>query len=118
MRKLVCVLVALIGATPVAASDFQRVQDRQNFVSLINDRDLTRLGIRLTVSHDGRISGRAFGRRVSGDWTWNRGYFCRDLMVNGAVLDADNCQLVQVKGDTLRFTSDMGLGASADLRLR
>lgn len=118
MRKIFWTLIALIGATPVIASDFQRIEDRDNFVSLIKDRDLTRLGIRLKVSQDGQISGRAFGRNVSGDWTWNRGYFCRDLMVNGAILDAGNCQVVQVKGDTLRFTSDMGRGDLADLRLK
>ena len=53
----------------------------------------------------------------SGDWNWNGGYFCRDLYLSGRELDMDNCQLVEVRGDTLRFTSDRGTGDSADLEL-
>ena len=97
---------------------FKRVNDRDNFVSLVKDRNLTRFGIRLNVSDNGKIRGRAFGQNVSGQWNWRSGYFCRDLYVNGDVLDGDNCQTVEVRGNTLRFTSDRGTGDSADLRLR
>ena len=118
MRRTAVALVALLVAMPAAASDFQRVEDRDNFVSLVKDRALTRLGIRLRVSQDGQITGRAFGKDVSGDWTWNQGFFCRDLFLEGSVLDVENCQTVQVRGNTLRFTSDKGAGDSADLRLK
>lgn len=118
MQKIGFALISMLIAGPVAASDFQRIEDRGNFVSLIEDKDLTRFGIRLNVTQDGKISGRAFGKSVSGAWQWNRGYFCRDLFVDGEVLDSENCQTVQVRGNTLRFTSDMGRGDSADLRLK
>ena len=118
MRNSVLALIATLVAVPALASDFQRVQDRKSFVSLIEDRNLTRFGIRLSVSDDGKITGRAFGRKVSGDWKWDKGYFCRDLFLNGDVLDGNNCQTVQVSGDTLRFTSDRGRGDFADLRLK
>ena len=118
MPKVVFALIALAVASPVAASDFQRIADRNNFVELIQNRDLTRFGIRLKVSQNGEITGRAFGRKVSGDWSWNGGYFCRDLYLGDAELDTKNCQTVQVKGNTLRITSDKGQGDWADLRLR
>jgi hypothetical protein len=44
------------------------------------------------------------------------------LLLPGPVLGEDdlgfNCQLVQVNGETLRFTSDQGQGIYADLTLR
>ena len=117
MRLVITTVLATLVAAPVAA-EFKRVNDRNNFVSLIENRDLTRLGIRLNVSDNGRISGRAFGQKISGEWSWSSGFFCRDLYVNGEVLDPDNCQTVEVRGNTLRFTSDKGAGDYADLRLR
>ncbi len=99
------------------ADAFQRVDQRDGFVSLVKDRALTRFGIRLKVQNNGKITGRAFGRKVTGDWTWSGGYFCRDLYVGGDEL-GPNCQMVQVQGNTLRFTSDKGQGIYADLRLK
>ncbi len=118
MFRFALIFVALLAALPAAASDFERVQDRDNFVTLVKDRALTRFGISLRVSQDGVITGRAFGKDISGDWSWNQGYFCRDLFVEGDVLDAQNCQTVEVRGNTLRFTSDKGQGDSANLRLK
>ena len=106
MRLVLVALVTALIAGPAMASEFERVKERDSFVSLIKDRDLTRLGIRVKVTRDGQIVGRAFGWRITGDWTWNGGYFCRDLYYNNKELDLDNCQLVQVSGNTLRFTSD------------
>lgn len=117
MRIGIVAIVLSLVAGP-AMAEFKRVTDRDNFVTLVKDRNLTRLGIRLNVSDNGKISGRAFGGKVSGDWNWSRGFFCRDLYLNGSVLDGDNCQTVEVRGNTLRFTSDRGTGDSADLRLR
>lgn len=99
------------------ADTFQRIDGRDSFMTLIQDRSLTRLGIRLKVQDDGTITGRAFGRKVTGDWTWTGGYFCRDLYVGGDEL-GPNCQMVQVQGNTVRFTSDKGTGIYADLRLK
>lgn len=117
MRFLMISCMLLFAAGP-ALADFQRVTDRDRFVSLVSDRDLTRLGIRLQVKNDGRILGRAFGQKITGDWAWDGGYFCRDLFVNDDMLDPDNCQKVEVRGNTLRFTSDKGQGDYADLRLK
>lgn len=109
--------LTLIAATPVFAEGFERIEQRDGFLSLVQNKDLTRFGIRLTVKNDGSIEGRAFGREVTGDWRWDGGFFCRDLYLAGDPLDANNCQVVQVRGETLRFTSDRGTGDYADLRL-
>jgi len=117
MRFALASFISFFFAGP-ALAEFQLVDQRDRFLSLVKDRDLTRFGISLKVTEDGRIQGRAFGQKVSGAWNWNGRYFCRDLFVNGDELDAGNCQLVHVRGDTLRFTSDRGQGEFADLRLK
>ncbi len=105
-------------ATPVAAqAEFSPVTERSQFVSLIENNDLTRFGIRVEVTTDGRIKGRAFGRNVSGAWKWNGDYFCRNLYWGSMDLGA-NCQAVRRNGATLRFISDQGTGQQADLYLR
>jgi len=117
VRLSILTVIAVLVAGP-AAAEFKRVTDRDNFVSLVKDRNLTRLGIRLNVTDGGKIVGRAFGQKVSGAWSWSSGFFCRDLYVNGDVLDGENCQTVEVRGNTLRFTSDKGTGDYADLRIK
>ena len=108
---------SVLLATTVNADGFQRIEDEVKFLNAIEDRSLKRFGIRLQVSGDGQILGRAFGQKVSGDWDWKDGFFCRDLYLGGRELDADNCQMVEIRGNTVRFTSDMGQGDYADLRI-
>lgn len=113
--------VITVAATAVlpgqADTGFQPVQSRATFVNLVEGRELARLGIRLDVNDAGTIEGRAFGRAVTGEWDWQAGYFCRTMRF-GAQEIAYNCQLVERRGETLRFTSDRGAGDSAELRLR
>ncbi len=117
MLRSVMIVAALGMGTPALSEGFDAVESREAFVDLVDGRTLSRFGIRLTVSPEGDIQGRAFGSDVTGAWDWNGGYFCRDLFHGGDELGF-NCQLVQVRGDTLRFTSDRGAGIYADLRLR
>ncbi|MEM9710131.1 MAG: dihydrodipicolinate reductase [Pseudomonadota bacterium] len=110
-------LALVVWTSPASAETFQTVNDRASFIDLIKGRELRRLGIALKVSERGQIFGRAFGRQVTGNWQWSDGYFCRDLYYGEEALEP-NCQLVEVRGSTVRFTSDRGEGIYADLRLR
>ena len=105
------------GALPAAASEFRVVSDRNEFVELVDGRELTRFGIRLRVSPEGDIAGRGFGHDVWGAWQWHGSYFCRDLGYGRTDL-GHNCQLVAVNGETVRFVADQGQGDFADFRLR
>lgn len=116
MRLALAAIIALL-ALPALADQPRPITDRGEFLSLVQGRDLTRLGISLNVTGDGRITGSAMGRAVSGTWDWDKGYFCRVLKWGGKVIDAYNCQAVQLEGAALRFTSDKGQGDSARLRL-
>ena len=109
-------LILTLCAAPAMAAAFERVTDRDAFIDLVKGHDLTRFGIRLTVTVPGGIDGRAFGRRVTGSWQWQDGYFCREMAYGSTAIPA-NCQLVQTDGQTVRFTADRGAGDTADLRL-
>jgi len=114
MPKLLLLILLIF---PVQALAFEPITNRDAFVDLVSDRALTRTGIRLDVTADGAIRGRAFGVRVRGEWQWRDGYFCRTLYHGQRDLGA-NCQSVQVNGSTVRFTLDRGAGDFADLQLR
>ena len=125
MVRRILIALSLLTASPSLAgewslassnAEFQRVDDRNVFVNLMEQGTLKRFGIQLKVEPDGRIQGRAFGRKVTGAWAWREGYFCRDMAWGSTELEA-NCQEVRVSGDLVRFTSDQGRGRFADLRL-
>ncbi|MEL6168837.1 MAG: dihydrodipicolinate reductase [Pseudomonadota bacterium] len=117
MIRFWVVLAAFFITLPFGAHAFERVAEKASFIELVEGRNLTRLGIRLAVAPTGEIKGRAFGRRVSGQWQWSQdGYFCRDLYYGEQDL-GPNCQMVEVNGNTVRFTSDKGNGIFADLRI-
>ncbi|MFK7940102.1 MAG: dihydrodipicolinate reductase [Roseovarius sp.] len=117
MRIMFAAAISACLAMPAFAEGFSKVSDRNAFVSLMQAGELTRMGIKLNVTPDGKIKGRALGYDVTGNWTWKGGYFCRDLYWGGDDLGA-NCQEVRVQGNTVRFTSDKGTGDYADLRIK
>jgi hypothetical protein len=54
---------------------------------------------------------------VRGDGTWCDGFSCRTLVWGEDDLGA-NCQVVEQRGERLRFIADEGAGDHADFRLR
>jgi len=105
------------ASAPVALAELSVVTSRSQFEQIVTGRELRRFGIRLTVTPGGEIQGRAFGSDVTGAWTWQDGYFCRDLFWADDDLGY-NCQQVTAQGETVRFTSDRGAGMYADFNLR
>lgn len=102
---------------PSTAMAFEKIDSREKFVEAIEGKDLRITGISVNVTPAGEIKGRAFGMRVSGEWQWQDGYFCRSLFWGRQDL-GPNCQEVMINGDTIRFTSDRGAGEFADLTMR
>jgi hypothetical protein len=105
----------MLGSTPVLASE-QRIQDRTKFENLVDALELRRPFISLRVTRDGNITGRAFGRYVSGNWTWEDTFFCRSMTWGQKEIDY-NCQEVRVTGNRLIFQSDRGTGDQADFNI-
>jgi len=118
-------LFAILGLTvtlalPAFAEEFSQVRDKDQFVSIVEGRDL-RIGIynlTLNLLPDGQIKGKALGWAITGVWDWQDGYFCRQMDWSGMEIPY-NCQLVEARGaSTLRFTEDKGEGDSASFRVR
>ena len=63
---MILALLTIVFTAPAYAEEFVDIKNRDTFVSLMNGRELTRFGIKLVVTPDGKIDGRAFGRNVSG----------------------------------------------------
>jgi len=109
-------LTALVAAP--AAAELIKVDDQTQFLQLMSGKTLTRPLVRLTVSPDGQIEGYGSVWSVEGSWSWQDGYFCRDLFWGGDALGY-NCQEVQASVDgRIKFTSDKGNGDSAMFRLK
>lgn len=113
--KLTLCLAFIFTAPPATAkgSGEKRLTTQAQFQAAVLGYDLKRAFITLTVTADGKITGRAFGRAVTGDWTWQDGYFCRSMLWGDRDIGY-NCQEVRQNGDTLTFQSDRGTGMAAD----
>ncbi len=120
MKAAFASLALTIAASDATASDFARVSDQSEFLGYLSGKNLSNrlYGLTLTVSSDGTIEGRAAGYDVSGSWSWQDGYFCRQMDWGGREIPY-NCQLVEIRnGNEMRFTVDRGEGDSASFKLR
>ncbi len=120
MKYAVLTLALALGATPALADSYVPVKDQATFLSLIENRELRNFfyGVRLNVLENGSIQGAAIGWDIEGTWSWQDGYFCREMSWGGDPIPY-NCQLVEARGDDqMRFTVDRGAGDSASFRLR
>jgi opacity protein-like surface antigen len=112
-------VMALAPAGAASAQDYRPVTDQSEFLDLIAGKNLTNrlYGVNLAVSPNGTISGKGAGWDITGTWSWQDGYFCREMEWGGDPIPY-NCQLVEVAGSDMRFTVDQGAGDSASFRLR
>lgn len=118
-KALAATLAAASVVVPSSVlAEFAPIKTRVEFVETVSDKNLTKLGIQLTVKPDGRIVGRAMGWDVSGEWQWSPdGFFCRQLDWGGDDIGY-NCQAVSVDGNRVKFQSDRGQGQHAVLTMR
>lgn len=116
LTPVAALLATLLAASP-ALADLARIADRDAFVSAVQGRELSRLGVSLNVAPNGSISGRALGRDVTGTWTWENGMFCRTLDAGDRQFGR-NCQVVSADAGNIRFHADQGTGDIADFRIR
>lgn len=111
-----CVLLFSFISSGVR-SEYLVIKDKNTFIAAIKDKTLKRPLIRLEVTEDGKITGRAAMLSVTGQWTWENSYFCRDLFWGSRNLGY-NCQQVSRSGKKIRFTSDKGEGDFADFTVK
>jgi hypothetical protein len=113
------ILLLSLVALPARADGYERIATREDFLAAVEGRDMRigLLGITLNVQPDGSIIGNAMGWAVTGSWEWQDGFFCREMDWSGTPIPM-NCQLVERRGDDIRFTVDKGKGDSARFALR
>ena len=111
-----CVLLFSFISSGVR-SEYLVIKDKNTFIAAIKDKTLKRPLIRLEVTEDGKITGRAAMLSVTGQWKWENSYFCRDLFWGSRNLGY-NCQQVSRSGKKIRFTSDKGEGDFADFTVK
>jgi len=120
MRLTLYAAILAFLPIPALADGFEVISDKSAFLKLVKDKDL-RIGLynlTLNVAPNGQITGSALGWGITGQWSWNDGYFCREMDWSGYAIEA-NCQQVQARASqTVRFVSDRGQGQSASFRLR
>lgn len=115
MGIFAAIAIAIAGQ---AKAELVKVDDQSKFVNVVAGKTLTRPLIKINVKPDGRIEGRGARWDIEGTWSWQDGYFCRDLFWGGDALGY-NCQAVEATADgRIKFTSDKGQGDSAMFRLR
>lgn len=117
MWKFLALSIAMLASPAVAATEYTKITNKTEFVKLVQGKTLTRPLIKLEVTPAGNISGRGASWDMNGKWTWQNGYFCRNLNWGGTELGY-NCQEVGLSNGKMRFTSDKGRGQSAEFRLR
>lgn len=119
LRAIMLGAVCFGGAGPALAQSYQPVTDKQTFLQLLGDKRLSNrlYGVNLRVTPDGGIVGKGAGWDVTGTWSWQDGFFCREMTWGGDPIPY-NCQLVETNGQLMRFTTDQGTGDSAAFRLR
>ena len=117
MKQLVTALVLSLIAT--SATSQETLTQRAKFVKAVTGHilEIRILRVQLEVLDSGTITGKAFGRGVTGTWKWKDGFFCRSMTWGDREL-AYNCQQVATDGTSLIFTSDQGSGRSAKFALR
>lgn len=109
--------VTCVSIAAPAVAEFTQVQQRDDFMKLVSGKKLTLPLIYLKVDPDGKITGKGARWDVNGIWSWQDGYFCRDINWGGSALGY-NCQAIEAKDGRIRFISDKGAGDSATFRLK
>ncbi|WP_420862226.1 hypothetical protein [Algirhabdus cladophorae] len=120
MKKLVSTaafVAILAGCTPEVQMDtkptgFVRVSDATAFNTALADRRLEwpdNSAIWFRLNSDGTMDGELKRGAVSGTWSFENGYWCREFEAGGKASPAD-CQLAELMGDQVRLTRDKGTG--------
>lgn len=117
--KAVVLALGLSLWAGAAVANYVPVTDEETFLSLVQGKELRHrfYGISLNVLANGQVIGNAIGWGIEGTWSWQDGYFCRELFWGGDPIPY-NCQLVEINDDLIRFTVDQGAGRSAAFRLQ
>jgi hypothetical protein len=84
MKEMITAICLSLLATSAMA--LETLTKRPEFVNAVAGHilEIPLLRIQLRVSDTGEISGKGFGRDVTGTWEWADGFFCRSMTLGRA----------------------------------
>ncbi len=107
-------LAASFSFQPVSFADEKtRIATEQEFREIGVEKKLVyKFGEYVIVHDDGTLSGYFSGKPLSGNWSWEDGYYCRTVSLGGKDLGHD-CQIVELSGNRLNFIRKKGKGGNS-----
>ncbi|MBV2358315.1 hypothetical protein KUH32_00875 [Thalassococcus sp. CAU 1522] len=105
-RPILALAAALLSA-PVQAEPFTRIADEDAFRAQATDRQLWLGENHVTIHADGTMTGHVMGKQIVAQWTWQDGYWCRQI---DGDYNSGDCQLWETDGTQFRVTRDRGEG--------
>jgi len=115
---LIPLALAALAFTTTAADAWTRIQTEAEFRAQIVGRETWVEGSGgVTAQADGTVTGRWNDQRVRGNWIWDNGAYCRNLII-GSQETGTNCQHLFVRGNQVRNVSDRGTGREIISTLR
>jgi hypothetical protein len=113
MQKLVIstsLVLAMTFATSTLAQSFKRITTEEEYrASVVGRKMVDEKGNWFMMKSNGKMTGKAGGKKFSGVWNWQSGFFCRNGRVGTKDIGSD-CQIVELSGNTLRGTRKQGKG--------
>lgn len=97
------------GQAEGASPDKRRITTEQEYRDEVVGRVLIGEHASIVIHEDGRISGKARGKKLTGKWWWKGKYFCRTIEIGGKSRGRD-CQTVFLEGDRLTGHRKKGKG--------
>lgn len=86
----------------------QITTDKEFRAKVVGKKLITDRGY-VIVQKDGSMAGKSGNRELSGEWTWEDGYYCRSVALGSRQLP-DDCQMVTILGDEVTFYTKKGYG--------
>ncbi len=102
-----------------ALAEFKKVKSEQQLrTELVGKKMYDEHGNWFRWNSDGTMSGKLKSKKkFAGAWVWNKKYLCRNAVVGDKKLATD-CQLIEVDGNTVRYTRNKGKGESRLLTIK
>lgn len=115
----VVLTVSACATTPAENVAYERITTKEQYIELVAGRAAKSKGsdFSSTALADGTLTSTGGSKKLSGTWTWEEGYFCREGTIGSEPLERD-CQIIEIAGDSLKVNRNKGEGESVILKLK